>query len=41
MSEEVAYYHVYTSCSPKCRPILVLARIKLKSSEGVEINKDA
>ena len=41
VSKEAAYYHVNISCLRKRRPTLVLARNKLKLSEGVEINKDA
>ena len=41
VSKEAAYYHVNISCLRKHRPTFVLARNKLKLSEGVEINKGA
>ena len=39
--KETAYYHVNIRCLRKHRPISVLARKKLKLSEGVEIDQDA
>ena len=41
VSKEAAYCHINISCLRKRRPTLVLARNKLKLSEGVEIYKDA
>ena len=41
VSKEAAYYHVNIRCLRKRRPSLVLARNKLKLSEGVEIGQDA
>ena len=41
VSKEAAYYYVNISCLRKRRTSLLLARNKLKLSEGVEIDKDA
>ena len=39
--KEAAYYHVNIKYLRKRRPTLVLARNKLKLSEGAEIDQDA
>ena len=41
VSKEATYYHVSIRCLRKRRPSLVLARNKLKLSEGVKIDQDA